>query len=78
MAVDNEIQVELLTTALRTEVLTHLRKAMQNSTIHIEVSILKEEEKPMIYTQAEKFKFLANKNPALNELRNALGLDYDY
>jgi len=78
LAVDNEIQVELLTTALRTEVLTHLRKAMQNSTIHIEVSILKEEEKPMIYTQAEKFKFLANKNPALNELRNALGLDYDY
>lgn len=78
LAVDNEIQVELLTTALRTEVLTHLRKAMQNSTIHIEVSILKEEEKPMIYTQAEKFKFLANKNPALNDLRNALGLDYDY
>ena len=78
LAVDNEIQVELLTTALRTEVLTHLRKAMQNSTIHIEVSILKEEDKPMIYTQAEKFKFLANKNPALNDLRNALGLDYDY
>ncbi|MDI9882535.1 DNA polymerase III subunit gamma/tau [Flectobacillus longus] len=78
LAVDNEIQVELLTTALRTEVLTHLRKAMQNSTIHIEVSILKEEEKPMIYTQAEKFKFLASKNPALNDLRNALGLDYDY
>ncbi|MDI9877072.1 DNA polymerase III subunit gamma/tau [Flectobacillus rivi] len=78
LAVDNEIQVELLTTALRTEVLTHLRKAMQNSTIHIEVSILKEEEKPMIYTQAEKFKFLANKNPALNDLRNTLGLDYDY
>lgn len=78
LAVDNEIQVELLTTALRTEVLTHLRREMQNATIHLEVSILKEDEKPMIYTQAEKFKFLANKNPALNDLRNAFGLDYDY
>lgn len=78
LAVDNEIQQELLTTALRTEVLTYLRKELQNSTLHLEVSILEQEKVKMIYTQAEKFNFLAEKNPALNDLRSALGLDYDY
>lgn len=78
LAVDNEIQQELLTTALRTEVLTYLRKEVRNSTLHLEVSILEQEKVKMIYTQAEKFNFLAEKNPALNDLRLALGLDYDY
>jgi DNA polymerase III subunit gamma/tau len=76
--VDNEIQVDLLTISLRTEVLSFLRKELQNSTIHLEVVVSKEEVKTMIYTQADKFKFMAEKNPALNDLRNVLGLDYDY
>jgi DNA polymerase III subunit gamma/tau len=78
LEVDNEIQVDLLTTTLRTEVLNFLRKELQNSTIHLEVVVAEVESKPLIYTQAEKFKFLAEKNPALNDLKNALGLDYDY
>jgi DNA polymerase III subunit gamma/tau len=76
--VDNEIQTDLLTISLRTEVLNFLRKELQNSTIHLEVVVSKEEAKTMIYTQADKFKFMAEKNPALNDLRSALGLDYDY
>ena len=76
--VDNEIQVDLLTISFRTEVLTFLRKELQNSTIHLEVVVSKEETKTMIYTQADKFKFMADKNPSLHDLRNVLGLDYDY
>jgi DNA polymerase III subunit gamma/tau len=76
--VDNEIQVDLLTISLRTEVLSYLRKELHNSTIHLEVVVSKEEAKMMIYTQADKFKFMAEKNPALHDLRNVLGLDYDY
>jgi DNA polymerase III subunit gamma/tau len=76
--VDNEIQTDLLTISLRTEVLNFLRKELQNSTIHLEVVVSKEEAKTMIYTQADKFKFMAEKNPALNDLRSVLGLDYDY
>lgn len=78
LEVDNEIQVDLLTISLRTEILTFLRKELQNSTIHLEVVVSKEEAKTMIYTQADKFKFMADKNPALHDLRNVLGLDYDY
>ena len=76
--VNNEIQVDLLTISLRTEILNHLRKELHNSTIHLEVVVSKEEAKTMIYTQADKFKFMAEKNPALHELKNILGLDYDY
>jgi DNA polymerase III subunit gamma/tau len=78
LEVDNEIQVDLLTISLRTEVLSFLRKELQNSTIHLEVVVSKEEAKTMIYTQADKFKFMAEKNPAMNDLKNILGLDYDY
>ena len=76
--VDNEIQTDLLTISLRTDVLNYLRKELHNSTIHLEVVVSKEEAKTMIYTQADKFKFMAEKNPALHELRSVLGLDYDY
>ena len=76
--VDNEIQVDLLTISLRTEVLGFLRSELHNSTIHLEIVVSKEEAKTMIYTQADKFKFMAEKNPALHELRSVLGLDYDY
>lgn len=78
LEVDNDIQVDLLTTTLRTEILTHLRQVLQNSTIHLEVVVAEVENKTLIYTQADKFRFLAEKNPAMNELRNVLGLDYDY
>ena len=76
--VDNEIQTDLLTISLRTEVLNYLRNELHNSTIHLEVVVSKEEVKTMIYTQADKFKFMAEKNPAMNDLKNILGLDYDY
>jgi DNA polymerase III subunit gamma/tau len=78
LEVDNEIQIDLLTTTLRTEVLNFLRRELQNSTIHLEIVVAEQENTTLIYTQADKFKFLAEKNPALNELRNVLGLDYDY
>ena len=78
LEVDNEIQTDLLTISLRTEVLNYLRKELHNSTIHLEVVVSKEETKVMIYTQADKFKFMAEKNPALHDLRSVLGLDYDY
>ncbi len=78
LEVDNEIQTDLLTISLRTDVLNFLRKELYNSTIHLEVVVSKEESKTIIYTQADKFKFMAEKNPALHELRSVLGLDYDY
>jgi DNA polymerase III subunit gamma/tau len=78
LEVDNEIQIDLLTTTLRTEALNFLRKELHNSTIHLEVVVSEQENTTLIYTQADKFKYLAEKNPALLELKSVLGLDYDY
>jgi DNA polymerase-3 subunit gamma/tau len=78
LEVDNDIQVELLTTTLRTELLTYLRKELENSAIHLLVTVAEVENTTLVYTQADKFRFLSDKNPALHELRSALGLDYDY
>jgi len=78
LQVDNEIQLEKVTGTLRNEMITYLRKSLQNSKVQLETTVMEQENQTLIYTQADKFRFLAEKNPALIELKNALGLDYDY
>jgi DNA polymerase-3 subunit gamma/tau len=78
LEVDNEIQLEKVSGTLRNEMITYLRKSLQNSKVQLETTVMEQENQSLIYTQADKFRFLAEKNPALIELKNALGLDYDY
>jgi DNA polymerase-3 subunit gamma/tau len=78
LQVDNEIQLEKVTGTLRNEMITYLRKSLQNSKVQLETTVMEQENQSLIYTQADKFRFLAEKNPALIELKNVLGLDYDY
>jgi len=61
------------------ELLAFLRKELQNSLIELEVKIGEEDIAPKkAYTNKEKFKQMAAKNPALEELRKQLDLDIDY
>ncbi|PWK28450.1 DNA polymerase-3 subunit gamma/tau [Arcicella aurantiaca] len=78
LEVDNEIQLEKVSGTLRNEMITYLRKSLQNSKVQLETTVMEQENQSLIYTQADKFRFLAEKNPALIELKNVLGLDYDY
>lgn len=78
LEVDNQIQVEKITGTLRNEMITYLRKSLHNSKVQLETTVMEQENQTLIYTQADKFRFLADKNPALVELKNVLGLDYDY
>jgi DNA polymerase-3 subunit gamma/tau len=57
-----------------------LRKALQNSTIQIRTvkAVIHDELPKKIYTNQDKFKRLIEKNPLVGELRNMLGLDYDF
>ncbi len=78
--VDNALQKSmLLEDGVHEELVHFLRNELENSTIRllVEVSEVVEERK-MIYTQAEKYNYLAEKNPNLVLLKTALGLDYDY
>ena len=78
LEVDNDIQLEKVVSILRNEMVTYLRRQLQNTSIQLESTVAEQENTTLIYTQADKFKFLAEKNPALHELRSVLGLDYDY
>jgi DNA polymerase III subunit gamma/tau len=78
--VDNTLQKSMLAEGgVHEEITLFLREELENGEIKITVSIAEMgEERKMIYTQAEKFNHLSEKNPNLHILKNALGLDYDY
>ncbi len=78
--VDNALQKSmLLESTVYTELIGYLRKTLENADIKITVEVAETvEEKKMVYTQAEKYNYLAEKYPNLHLLKNALGLDYDY
>jgi DNA polymerase-3 subunit gamma/tau len=55
-----------------------LRKKLRNNVFTLEIILSKEEGETKIYTSQDKFKRLAEINPALNKLRQAFDLDLDY
>lgn len=63
---------------IRVELLSHLRKSLQNDTIKVELEKLESESKKMIYTNKEKFDHLADKHPLIKLLQEKLSLDPDY
>ena len=77
LTLDNTLQVDYLT-ELKPELLGYLRAEFQNSKIQIEHKVTVQDTKKMIYSSQDKFNFLAEKNPALHELRKVLNLEVDY
>jgi DNA polymerase-3 subunit gamma/tau len=77
LKLDNNIQIQLLN-GLRPELLHFLRESLQNQEVQLQAEVVVQENKRVIYTSQDKFRHLSEKNPALDELRNALGLDVDY
>ncbi len=77
LTLDNTLQVGYLT-ELKPELLGFLRAECQNSQIQIEHKVTVQDTKKMIYSSQDKFNFLAEKNPALHELRKVLNLEVDY
>ena len=64
--------------ALQQELLTYLRTTLNNRRIQLITKVEKVENKKMIYTNSEKFEFLAEKYPNLRELKMRLDLDTDF
>ena len=83
---ENVIIVELLSPVHETmlnnikgELTGFLRERLKNNTLQVTGQLPTEgDEKKTIYTNREKFDFLAEKNPMLKELRDRLGLDTDF
>ncbi len=62
----------------KTQLINYLRKEIKNNNISLSIKIQKQEEvSKKVFTAADKFKMMAEKNPALREMKKKLGLDLD-
>jgi len=77
ITLDNTLQADYLT-EVKPELLGYLREQLQNSRIQLEHVVTQQEVKKMIYSSQDKYNFMADKNPALHELRKVLNLEVDY
>lgn len=73
----NPIQETLLAT-LKSDLLTFLREKLNNSSIQLTGELKTHDEKKVLYTNRDKFDHLVEKNPALRDLKERLGLDTDF
>ncbi len=76
LRLDNQTQLTQLA-EFKHELLEYLRKNLRNSQVQLQADVSVQEKKRMVYTNREKFEYLAEKHPLLNELKTQLGLDVD-
>jgi DNA polymerase-3 subunit gamma/tau len=70
---------ETMLNNIKVEMTGFLREKLRNTTIQIVGELLQgDAERKVIYTNKEKFDYLAEKNPVLKELKDRLGLDTDF
>lgn len=77
LTIPNSFQ-SLTIEALQQELLTYLRTKLNNNSIQLNTVIEKIEDKKLIYTNSEKFEYLAKKYPKLKDLKAHLDLDTDF
>lgn len=77
LSIHNEAQNEILQN-VKQEFLDYLRKTLSNKDISLEVIINTEPVSEKAYKPVDKFKLLAEKNPALLDLKKRLDLEIDY
>lgn len=63
---------------IRTELLQFLRSNLNNRSLTLEAKLVQMESNEMIYTDRERFNYLAQKYPKLKKLQEKLGLDPDH
>lgn len=77
LVVDNAVQQDEVYRR-RGEILAVLRKELNNRNIDLEVVVNTKEESKKHFSPEDKFKKMAEKNPAINTLKDQLDLEIDY
>lgn len=82
---DNRVIIHLLSPVqetmlsnIKSELTSYLREKLKNNTILVAGELKETDDKKMRYTSRDKFEYLLEKNPALKELKERLGLDTDF
>lgn len=73
----NQVQEDEIT-AIKTDLLTYLRTEMRIASIQLKIIVDKSEIERKPYTGEEKYQRLAEKNPALDRLRQKFNLEIDF
>ena len=76
-SVQNQVQEDEIN-SVKTDLLGFLRRELKNSQIQISILVEKNETIRKPYTGEEKFQRLAEKNPAINTLRQQFNLEIDF
>jgi hypothetical protein len=69
---------ETMLNNIKVELTTFLREKLKNNFIQVSGELTSTDDKKIMYTNREKFDYLADKNPILKELKDRLGLDTDF
>ncbi|HXC04209.1 MAG TPA: hypothetical protein VNZ86_05610, partial [Bacteroidia bacterium] len=75
--VDNAAQAEFIQSD-KQELLSFIRKELNNYDLQLNILVIKNDNDRKLYTPADKFKRMAEKNPALAKLRQQFDLDVDF
>jgi DNA polymerase-3 subunit gamma/tau len=80
MKVEGEVQMQQFNDSLKLELLTQLREKLQNDSIDLSLDLIESDvnDKKLIYTQSDKYEFLSQKHPILVEMKQRMGLDYEF
>ncbi len=76
ISVSNNLQ-EKEVIRLQPAILNHLHSTLQNSGIKMTIKMIEETESQRANSPEDRYKLLANQNPALDILKNGLGLEID-
>lgn len=75
---NNQAQKDYFDQKYKSAVLKHLKNNLKNNKISFRTEVVENnEESSTPYTDDEKFKYMAKKNPSLNDMKNQLGLEYE-
>lgn len=69
---------EALLENFRRDLVQFLRDSLKNNELTVKAVVQDNSGKKVIYTAKEKFEHLAEKHPYLKELKDRLGLDWEY
>ncbi|RXQ88485.1 DNA polymerase III subunit gamma/tau [Ancylomarina salipaludis] len=74
--VSNQIQEDDIL-AVKNEMVNYLKRELQNSTINFITEVTETATKKRLYTDTDKFKYLCEKNPVLEQLKQKFSLDFE-
>lgn len=73
----NKVEEDILD-RFKADLLTYLRNKLSNNQIKISTILKNNITRKTLYTNTDKFDYLAKKNPVLRDLKSRLGLDTDF